>query len=296
MQQTDWQADRGDIETLVNETGDGHFLIGDPAGTTMLMDARFPAFEGSLDNGPYLRIGLLKGPPARLYQKTDLGLIDTTWKPGALAVTLPRMTGEFASSTASMVGLAIDLDRIAHCEECGWCVEDLIEAASSLHEDPLITSVMTALRHYAEVHGCSSAFFDHGVAIVLDRLASMRGAAVEIPRSAPLSASRLGRVTDLIELRLSEDVSVRDMAVEAGQERSGFTRAFKAATGMTPFAYLTLRRMERAKLLLGKGLSVTHVALAVGYANPSKFAEAFRRVVGLSPSAWRKTATPVSFL
>lgn len=57
---------------------------------------------------------------------------------------------------------------------------------------------------------------------------------------------------------------------------------------MTPYAYLTWRRMEAAKQMLQAGQPVTGIALAVGYANPGKFAAAFRRVVGQAPSAWRR--------
>ena len=69
-------------------------------------------------------------------------------------------------------------------------------------------------------------------------------------------------------------------------EPSAFTKAFQAATGFTPFAYLTRRRMEKAKMLLLGGETVTRAALAVGYANPSKFSAAFRRCVGCSPTEW----------
>jgi len=44
--------------------------------------------------------------------------------------------------------------------------------------------------------------------------------------------------------------------------------------------------MQWARGALAQGCSVTEVALASGYANPSKFSAAFRRVVGCSPSAW----------
>jgi AraC family transcriptional regulator len=289
VRQTDWRDEKENIETLARKARQAAapaFLAADPTGATLLMEAHFAAHEGQLANGPYLRVGLLKSAPARLYQRTELGLIDTHWKPGTIAVTLPHMTGESASSPLAMIGLAIDLDRIAHCEECGLRVDDLVEAAAFLHEDALIASVIMAMRHYADVHGCSGAFFDHGVALLLDRLAALRGTMRAAPRVAPLPARRLGRVIDLIEHRLSGDVTVAEMAAEAGRDSSGFTRAFKAATGMTPFAYLTLRRMERAKMLLCQGISVTHVALSVGYANPSKFAAAFRRICGQSPREW----------
>ena len=84
---------------------------------------------------------------------------------------------------------------------------------------------------------------------------------------------------------------MRELADAVGRDPSGFTRAFRAETGCTPFAYLTLRRMERAKLLLEAGEPVVRVACAVGYANAGKFAAAFRRHVGLSPTEWRRCLT-----
>ncbi|MNW00509.1 Virulence regulon transcriptional activator VirF [compost metagenome] len=57
---------------------------------------------------------------------------------------------------------------------------------------------------------------------------------------------------------------------------------------MPPYAYLTQRRMHWAQQALQGGLSVTEVAMACGYANPSKFSAAFRRVVGVSPSTWSR--------
>jgi AraC family transcriptional regulator len=47
--------------------------------------------------------------------------------------------------------------------------------------------------------------------------------------------------------------------------------------------------MRRARELLARsGLSVTEVALAVGYETPSAFAAAFRAIVGVTPSAFRR--------
>ncbi len=60
---------------------------------------------------------------------------------------------------------------------------------------------------------------------------------------------------------------------------------FRAHFGTSVFAYLRKARMELAQELLRKRhLNVTEVAFRVGYSNPSKFAAAFRREFGVSPS------------
>ena len=61
---------------------------------------------------------------------------------------------------------------------------------------------------------------------------------------------------------------------------------FRTLSGTPVFAYLRQLRMEEARRLLRKRhLDVSEVAQRVGYANPSKFAAAFRREFGMSPSA-----------
>jgi len=70
---------------------------------------------------------------------------------------------------------------------------------------------------------------------------------------------------------------------------SHFIRAFKATTGMTPHAFLTDLRIARAaEQLKTRGLSITEVALACGFSSPGHFSTVFRRIVGVTPSKYRK--------
>ena len=62
---------------------------------------------------------------------------------------------------------------------------------------------------------------------------------------------------------------------------------FRALVGRTVHAYLEDTRLgAAAHLLAGGATSVTEAALAAGYANPSDFAELFRRRHGVSPARW----------
>lgn len=103
-----------------------------------------------------------------------------------------------------------------------------------------------------------------------------------------MDTQRLARALEFIESRLGSDVRMDELASELGQDIRTVTRAFRAATGLAPFEYLTVRRMEKAKQLLLTGLEITAIANEVGYSNPSKFSAAFRRVCGCSPTDWRR--------
>jgi AraC-like DNA-binding protein len=76
----------------------------------------------------------------------------------------------------------------------------------------------------------------------------------------------------------------RELNVE--HRRVSARMAFR--TGRAPKAFCIHHRIELAKRLLRRfDAPIAHVALAVGYRRPSAFTKAFRRRVGLPPSAWR---------
>lgn len=78
-------------------------------------------------------------------------------------------------------------------------------------------------------------------------------------------------------LQLSRMVGLNDYKLKVG---------FKEMYGNTIFGYLREKRMEQALKLLQAGKSnVIEVSCAVGYSNPSHFAEAFRKKFGVNPSA-----------
>ena len=101
----------------------------------------------------------------------------------------------------------------------------------------------------------------------------------------------LRRAHDLIDREYAEPLDLDAMAREAGYSRFHFARAFAAAYGETPRAYLTRRRIERAKTLLRTAnLSVTEICFLVGFSSLGSFSARFRALVGRSPSEYRDEA------
>jgi AraC-like DNA-binding protein len=87
----------------------------------------------------------------------------------------------------------------------------------------------------------------------------------------------------------AEPLDLRRLAAEAGCSRFHFARGFKDAFGETPRAYLTRRRIERAKdLLRNANLSVTEVCMVVGFSSLGSFSARFAEIVGLAPTAYRE--------
>ncbi|WP_159718236.1 helix-turn-helix domain-containing protein [Geminicoccus flavidas] len=104
-----------------------------------------------------------------------------------------------------------------------------------------------------------------------------------------LPAWQLRRVTGYMAERLGEDVGLDELAELISLSRSHFCTAFRHATGVTPHAWLTRLRLERAQeMLRDPRMRIIDVGLAVGYQTPSAFTAAFRRFTGTSPSAYRR--------
>jgi AraC-like DNA-binding protein len=109
------------------------------------------------------------------------------------------------------------------------------------------------------------------------------------------TARHLLRARDLIDTRYSEPIQVAELARAACCSPAHFSRRFARAFGTPPHRYLIGRRIERAKhLLAGTDSSVLEVGLAVGFESAASFSHAFRRVVGVSPRAYRRiSAAPL---
>src|SRR4051812_48743332 len=111
------------------------------------------------------------------------------------------------------------------------------------------------------------------------------------------AARHLLRAKDLADARYFEPLGVDDLARAAGLSRAHFSRAFRAAFGEAPHAYLLTRRLERAAALLRTtDRSVADVCLSVGLRSIGSFTTSFTRTYGMSPSAYRAAFPPASAL
>jgi AraC family transcriptional regulator len=96
-------------------------------------------------------------------------------------------------------------------------------------------------------------------------------------------------VVDYIETHLSEQVCLVKLAELARLSVHHFCRAFKQSFGTPAYQYQVQRRMEVAKLLLAdRTVSVTDIALSLGYAQTSSFSIAFRKATGWTPTVYRR--------
>ncbi|MEN5305515.1 MULTISPECIES: AraC family transcriptional regulator [unclassified Pseudomonas] len=101
----------------------------------------------------------------------------------------------------------------------------------------------------------------------------------------PLTAQR---ARDYLHAHFDQDISLEQVAQACGVDRFRLTRAFKAAFGLAPHAYLIQLRLARARRLLAQGQTPAEVAMALGFADQSHLGRWFRRAYRLTPADYRR--------
>ncbi len=118
------------------------------------------------------------------------------------------------------------------------------------------------------------------------------GQAQYIAEPLPIAAkdARLQRIIDELQAHPEAPADFAALAKRAAMSLRTFYRAFAAATGLSPHAWLLAARLRKAQTLLeSTALSIEQIAGDAGFDSPVTFRQRFRETFGVTPSAWRKT-------
>jgi AraC-like DNA-binding protein len=108
-------------------------------------------------------------------------------------------------------------------------------------------------------------------------------------------ARHLLRARDLADARYAEPLEVGDLARAAALSKAHFSREFRRAFGESPYVYLLTRRLERAATLLrNTDHSVAEICLEVGLQGVGSFTTSFKRMYGMTPTAYRAAHPPAA--
>lgn len=94
---------------------------------------------------------------------------------------------------------------------------------------------------------------------------------------------------DFLQQHFSEPLTLKDLSEKAGFSESYFCHRFRDCTGYSPFSYLNrLRIVKSCELLTKTDKKITEVATLCGFNNISYFNRTFQKLMGASPSNYRR--------
>ena len=108
--------------------------------------------------------------------------------------------------------------------------------------------------------------------------------------SSELPACRLRRVTQYIQENLQRELRLAELSALVHMSPYHFARLFKRSTGVPPHKFLVRRRIDEARALLeARTVPIAEISRLVGFRTPSHFTTTFRRITGMTPSAYRSS-------
>jgi AraC family transcriptional regulator len=169
-----------------------------------------------------------------------------------------------------------------------WTWED-----NESYDDPVLNHLMGAIIPSIRNPNFKDRLFGDLILQAASRYIALKYANLAPVRqqSFPLTLSKEeeSRAKEILLDRIGGDISIDELAAACGVSADQFGEIFKSSTGTSPYRWLVLQRIERAKSLLRRpdgGLA--NIALACGFANQNHFTNVFSREVGLSPTQWRR--------
>jgi AraC-like DNA-binding protein len=108
---------------------------------------------------------------------------------------------------------------------------------------------------------------------------------------AGLRDPAVGRALALIHARPSFNWTIEGLARQCGVSRTVMAERFVRLVGQPPMQYLAKWRMQVAAEMLNRGnVNMATIAAEIGYESEAAFSRAFKKMTGITPSAWRQGA------
>jgi AraC family transcriptional regulator len=191
-----------------------------------------------------------------------------------------------------LISCRIDRERFQRATGLGGDWDDAeLAACLDVRGEPIETGLRRLARE-AETPGFASDVLVEGLGLTMmaeiarylrharDRSSAARGG---------LAPWQLRRIADAVESLPESPPGLSDLAGLCGISPRHLMRAFKQSTGQTVTDYVEAARLRRAtQLLSDTELPLGDIARQLGFAAPSGFSHAFRRLAGEAPSAFRR--------
>lgn len=156
-------------------------------------------------------------------------------------------------------------------------------------DDPQIAMMLLAAHRAAESGDALAA--SSLTRLLLARLLQRYGRVAAGRSTSPpvgAGAAAAARAREILDERLADPPGLEALAAAVGTGPFSLLRAFRRAYALPPHAYLTQRRVERARELLDAGRPPAEVAISAGFYDQAHLTRHFRRILGVQPGAYQR--------
>ncbi len=158
-------------------------------------------------------------------------------------------------------------------------------------DDPGLVTRVRRLHLLAEARTASALELQTRLRGVLARWIVLHAETRPAARRPGAEPRAVARARALLDNRSPENVSLDELAREAGLSPFHLVRVFTASVGLPPHAFQQQRRLDAARRLLrasSRTVRLADIAQECGFADQSHLTRAFKRVYGVTPGAYRK--------
>ncbi len=159
-----------------------------------------------------------------------------------------------------------------------------------LNDDRLASALVPLLRDLD--HDLEPLEADQAIVAVAEALLALDPSA-RGRTSSSTCARAVERARAYLDAHCECAVTSDELEAVTGLSRYEFARQFRAGLGTSPYRYLIMRRLDRARLLLRSGRALAEVAALTGFADQSHMTRHFKQAFGLSPGRWRAMQTAI---
>ncbi|WP_082979715.1 AraC family transcriptional regulator [Labrys sp. WJW] len=256
--------------------------------------------EGTFRASPHLLVSLTRSGSTRLICNVQSQEYKAYLHPGQLNILAPNQPVRLKwdrrvhtthlylrNSLLSEIAGEMTQNRMTSIDVIGRLafMDPLLEGLVTAIDDAMeleLEGIQPYVEHLARAAACH----------VLRKYSNLRSPQSFDDSSGELTKSQIARFREMVESRMSQKLTLTDLAEGSGLSTGHFAHLFKQATGTTPYQYLLHSRIQRARYLLAKtAMPVVRVAAECGFSDHVHFTRVFSKTVGQPPATFRKLAT-----
>jgi AraC-like DNA-binding protein len=213
----------------------------------------------------------------------------TTLQPGCLSIIEPGIVHSNNSldpTKRHLRSLYLDKEFFSYLEK--------LVTGESRRDFNLPTSVIenyqcwraAILLHEAIFNNHDQLWVDELIVSIFTRIEKLQFRKINCRESSGNSGYRLKNLVEFMRTKVSDDISLEDLAEIARCTSYHVIRLFRNRVGMSPHAYLIQLRLEKARELIDRGQSIADAALLAGFSDQSHLTRRFKKRYGLTPGLY----------